>query len=519
MAKRVTYVGFLLALWLVFAASLGAASSEPRRGGTLRLGTQRDLVNMNPMMATTSTEVNIRGLMFETLVALDDDDKLLPVLAESWQASPDGKVYIFKLRKGVKFHNGDEMTAEDVKYSIDYTVNPDNGAYGLQYLNMVARAEVVDKHTLVVHLRKQSPAFLPSLTSIRSFSVVPKGSLPEGSKKVSAYPPGTGPFKFVEWKPRERIVFDRNDAYWGHKAYLDRVVLRPIPNETVRFTALRSGDLDIVEHVPYEWVKQIQAGKVRGLGLAEAPGSNWRRLLFNMIDPPFNNKKLRQAVAHAMNKKEIIEAAYFGLAEPTDQKYPVKHPWYVKGVPSFGHDLDKGRKLLEESGFMGKTVKILTEQSQMREAEAQTLQAQLKRIGLNVEIETVDRGAFLNRQRTGEFQFLTEGGSAYPDPATTYTHVHKCLKDPKKRISNRSGYCDKEVDGLLESLDTEINTAKRREILARFLARVNDDLPEIAIAALARHFAYRDNVKGFTTNDNADFYFPGGGLAYTWLDK
>jgi peptide/nickel transport system substrate-binding protein len=520
MARRFLVVGIFLAFLLGSSASSLGASSEPRRGGTLTMGIQRDVVSMHPMQGTASTEQAIRELMFETVTGLDAEDQVQPNLAESWAISSDGRVYTFRIRKGVRFHNGQELTADDVKYSIDYTMDAKNGAYGYETLSIISRADTLDKHTLRVTLKKPSPAFISALADMQSFPVVPKGSLPEGAEKIKTFPPGTGPFKFSEWKPRERIVFERNDQYWGHKPYVDRLVLRPISNETVRFTALRSGDLDLVERVPYEWVRQVREGKLKGIGVAEAPGASWRRLLFNVADPPFNDKKLRQAVAHAMNKNEIGVAAYFGFGRPTDQRYPAGHAWYIKGVPAANYNMDRARKLLEESGFVGKTVKILVEQSQVREAEAQALQSQLKKIGLNVEIETVDRGAFLTRQRRGDFEFMTEGGAYFPDPWPTYAPPYACAGDPRKRAgNNRSGYCDKEIDAWLDQLEVEHDRAKRRKLLEQILVKLSDDLPEIPIATVSRFFAFRDHVKGFTTDREGRYLWAGGGVTRVWLEK
>ena len=147
--------------------------------------------------------------MFEPLLGRDGKGAIQPRLAESVEISKDGKLYTFHLRKGVKFHNGKEMMADDIKFAIDYTLNPKNGAYGLADLDAVEKVEAIDKYTLRISLKKINPLFLTVLTDIRAFSVIPKESLPEGMRKPSTFPPGTGPFKFVEWRPGQRVVFER----------------------------------------------------------------------------------------------------------------------------------------------------------------------------------------------------------------------------------------------------------------------------------------------------------------------
>ena len=205
---------------------------------------------MNPMISTKSSEARVREIMFESLLGIDQKGNIQPNLAESWETSADGKLITFRLRRGVKFHNGREMTATDAKFSMDYTMNPKNGAWGLSTLSGVDRVEVADKYTLKVFLKNLSPGILYALTINRLFAVSTVGSLIAGVRKATEYPPGTGPFKFVEWKRRQRVVFDRFDDYWGQKPFVDRVILRAISNAAVRFTALRAGDVDLIERAP-----------------------------------------------------------------------------------------------------------------------------------------------------------------------------------------------------------------------------------------------------------------------------
>lgn len=301
--KRYLMIGLALGLLVGLSLPAEGASDKPKRGGTLRLAIRKDLVLKNPLVRTRSTDHLIRHLMFESLLGLDHQGRIQPNLAESWEVSKDGKLYTFNLRKGVKFHDGQEMTAEDAKFAIDYTINPKNGASGKRRLNQVKRAEVVGKYTLKVHMKKATPSFLSILTDINSFSVIPNGSLPEGLSKIDSFPLGTGPFKFIAWKANQHIVLERFDNYWGHKALIDRLVLRPIKNATVRFTALRAGDVDMVERTPYEWVKQVEKGKIKGVWYAKASHATLRIFSFNSSSPPFNNRKLRQAVAHVLTKR------------------------------------------------------------------------------------------------------------------------------------------------------------------------------------------------------------------------
>lgn len=516
--KRIILPCVAIAVFIGTVPLLESASEDPKRGGTLVMSIRKDVSMVNPLVRTQSTDRAIRDLMYESLLGMDTKGTIQPYLAESWEISKDGKVYTFRLRRGVRFHDGQEMTSEDAKFAIDYTLNPKNGAYGLSRLADIGKAEAADKYTLKIHLKRPNPIFLTYLTEISGFSVLPKESLKEGIAKLEKFPPGTGPFRFVDWKTGQQIVFDRFDGYWGKKAFVDKVILRPIPDSTVRFTALRSGDVDLIERSPYEWVKQIGEGKIEKIGFVAVPYAGFRRLYFNMADPPFDNKKLRQAVSHAINKKEILSAAYFGFGEPTDQKYPKGHHWYFEGVATPAYDLNKAKALLKESGYGGETIPIMARQGEDQETEGAVLQAQLKKIGITVKVEVMEVGAYNSRQRRGEFAFMFYGGGFDPDPSQAFGPELTC-EDPRKRSSNMAAYCDKEIQALLKKAELEMDQAERRGLFKRILTKMNDDLPYIPIGYAPRFFTLRNYVKGFTTDNDGNFRPWGGGLNYTWLDK
>jgi peptide/nickel transport system substrate-binding protein len=514
--KRLTVLG--LGLVVVSAASfLLAASVQPKRGGTVTFGISKELALMNPLVSTSSTEARIRELMFEPLLAMDLKGAIQPRLAESWEIAENGKLYIFKLRKGVKFHDGKELTANDIKFAMDYTLNPKNGAYGFDDLSAVERVEVADKHTLKIHLKHHNPIFLTLLTDIGSFSAIPKESLPEGVRKPSTFPPGTGPFKFVEWVPGQRVVFERFDDYWGHKAFIDRIVMKSIGDATVRFNALQAGDVDIIERTPYEWVQQIVQGKIRGIGYAKAARAGARNLEFNVADPPFNDKKLRLAVAHAINKKEILQAAYFGLADPTDQRFPEGHVWHF-GISTPQYNPDKAKALLKQSNYKGDTLELMGNRGEVADIEGATIQAQLKRIGVKVELKILERASALEARRKGNYMFKLAGGSDYPDPLPAYQE-YMCEADPRKRRLNESGYCSKEYDALLKKAEAELDPEKRRALFKQAVTMLAQDVPLLPIGFTPRFFAFRDHVKGFLTNSRGDFEPWGAGFSHAWINK
>jgi peptide/nickel transport system substrate-binding protein len=410
------------------------------------------------------------------------------------------------------------MTAEDVKFSMDYAMNPKNGAIGFLVLSVVGKVEVIDSYTLRVSTEKPSPAFLSLLTTNKTFPVVPKGALLEGIDKITTFPPGTGPFRFAEWKPGQRVVLDRYGNFWGRKAFVDRLILRPIRQDTVRFTAFRAGDVDMIQQVPLEWVKEIVDGKLKGIQYATASHSQFLGGDFNVAQPPFNNKKLRQAVAHAINRREILAAGHFGFGEATEQRYPKDHQWYVKDVPTPLLDFDRARALLKEAGYRGETIELMVEPLQERQAVATALQAQLKKIGMNVKLDVIEGGAYRARERAGDFAFKFTGGGIKPDPIHIFSRF-KCEPDTKKRASNMTGYCDPYMDKLLDRLETETNPDRRAAIFREIVIKIQEDVPELNFGFVPTFYAFREFVRGFTTDSEANYYWWGGGLNHTWLDK
>jgi ABC-type transport system substrate-binding protein len=501
-----------------------AAQGQPAQpagkpGGTLTVALFKDIVVLNPLLRTSSTDQSVRELIFEPLLRLDSRGAVVPGLAESWEISPDGKMYTFKLRRGVKFHNDQEMTAEDAKFAVDWTLNPRNAAYGREELALVERAETADPYTLRMYLKQPSAAFLAMLTSIKPFSVIPQGSLEDGLEKPAAFPPGTGPFKFVQWEPKQRIVLERHPDYWGEKPLVDRIIFRPIEDSSVRITALRAGDVDMVERSPYEWVREIKDGKLRGIGYAEASYAGFRHVVFNVAAPPFDNKTLRHAIAHAIDKQELLHAAYFGFGEPGDQKFPKGHTWYIDGVPSPAYDPDRARALLREAGYNGQEIPFLMEQGPEILATGTTLQAQLKKVGVNIRLDTFEQSAYADRQRRGDFAFMVAGSTNDADPSPTYTRDMRCETDLTRRGQNQAGYCDKDMDALLDRAETELDPARRREAFRQIMLKRNDDLAWFPIGFVPRYFTFRDHVKGFTTDSEGRFVHADGGLTRAWLDK
>jgi ABC-type transport system substrate-binding protein len=265
-------------------------------------------------------------------------------------------------------------------------------------------------------------------------------------------------------------------------------------------------------------VREVLDGKVAGVGIVEGKYSGMRSIKFNVADPPMDNLKLRLAVGHALDRKEFMDAAYYGLGIPADQMYPEGHVWHVPGLQWPAYDLNKGRQMLQEAGYTGQEIPIMLEPG-VQEIEATAIQAQMRKIGLNVRLDIVEGAAKKDRDRRGEFAFQPSGGSFDPDPSPTYGPEYQCPADLRRRGANFRGYCSKEMDTLIERLETELDQARRKEILRQMMVKLSQDVPELFIGFAPRYFTFRDHVKAFPVEPGARWMPDKSGLNYTWLDK
>ena len=516
--KKLRTLAMILGLFM-FTGSLWAQAA-PQYGGRLVFGIRKDLSSLNPFWRTQSTDSYVRQLMYEGLLDFDKDEKVVPALAESWKISPDGLTYTLKLRSGVKFHNGKEMTSQDVKWSTDYARNPKNAATGLSLLRNVKSVTAKDKLTIEFTLNEVEPVFLSTLASIRPFPVVPEGAVPEGQSRIGEFPPGTGPFIFKEYQSARGLVVTRNKNYWQKGLpYLDEIVLKPVEETQVRFTSLRAGDLDMIERAPHAFVPKLAKGDYPDLKIAEAKYSGFRRLIFEVTKPPFNNAKFRHAVRQALDMREFVTAAYWGYGEPaTVWAIPSTSPWHI-GLPEVKRDPAKAKALLKESGVDPK-IQIELTARKGEEQEMQVIERQLTSAGFNVKLEFLSGGKMSRKRRSGDFMLTFSGAEPVKDPADAYPFRFSCLEGKRpKRILNYSGYCNPEFDKLVAQANKIQDEKERYKIYEKAIRIIHDDLPEIPLVFVPRYFAFHKKVHGFTTDDGARFNMTTGGLSHTWIEK
>jgi peptide/nickel transport system substrate-binding protein len=500
--------------FVVFVSVISFAAEAPIPGGTLRIAAQRDLSTLNPFMRTISFDHNLRTLIYESLV-VEADYKVEPGLAASWEISKDGKEYVFHLRRGVVFHDGKPMTSEDVHWSLDHARNPKSRAFGRASLPEIQAIETPEPLVIRIRLKDPFAPFLAILTSIQqSFPVVSNGSLQPG-EQPKAFPAGTGPYRFDQWQAGSRITLKKNPGYWQKGIpYTDTLVFHYLPEEEVRFAALRSGDVDVAERVPSQHVDAIQKGKYKGLNVSFAEGASMKGLVFNTAVAPFHDVRVRQAFAYAIDKKEVIRAAYWGLGIPVNQKTHPGSPWHFD-VPDRNRDVEKARSLLQQAGHAsGLKVKTLVYQG--TEQDAQIVQKQLRDIGVEIDLQVMTLASYLEAIQSGNYVFGTFGGDSHMDPdANYYVDFHT------ERVRNRNmpGYSNPKVDALLERGRVTMDTEERKRVYREVIRILNDEVPVIWLAIGPYAFVYHSHVQGLKINKEGRYFAGDSGYPFAWIKK
>ena len=506
-------VALLLSAVLTVSLAAPLAAQTPKRGGTLVVGMSQDLPGLDPHPSTSTITYQVLSLVYQGLVDFDRDLKIRPVLAESWQVSPNGKEWTFALRKGVKFHNGRALTASDVKFSLDRILDPKTAARGRGALGIIESVQVVDPQTVRVHLTRPSGAFLSRIAGTYQAILPPEAVQGPAFKAI-----GTGPFQLTEWKTNERVELKRFDGYWeAGLPYLDAVTLKPVPDGTVRLTALKTGDAAFVQLIPLESLAELQAAPSKDYVVrAVKGGGGFSAILLNSRKPPFNDVRARRAVALAVDKKEVVLGVWRGFAQPINEWMPPGTPWFF-AVPDRKADVEQAKKLLAEAGIargtklthtVGQTANLLP--------AAQVLQAQLTRIGIDLQLEVLDWPAYIKRQRAMDFTSTNTNFFPKVDPDDAYyRYFHS--KGGANELSG--GYANPAADKLLEEGEATVDTGKRAEAYRRLVQLLDDEVPVVTTGLGDAAVGWRAPVKGFEPHIIGLLAYPGGGLPNVWLDR
>ncbi|AJF06931.1 peptide-binding protein [Geoalkalibacter subterraneus] len=494
-------------------------STVPAPGGTLIQGTIGEPSNLIPAIASDGASSAINGLVYNGLVRYDKDLNIEGELAHSWEISDDGRTITFHLREGVRWHDGTPFTSADVLFTYQLLVDPDTPtAYAERYMQ-VSKAETPDAHTFRVHYEK------PLASALISWGVgIHPRHLLEGqdvtASPLSRSPVGTGPYRFVEWKTGEKIELKANPDYFEGEPFIQRVVYRFIPDPSTMFLELQSGGLDMMDLTPIQYARQTETPAFkRNFNKYRYPAFGYTYLGFNLRRPLFQDKRVRQAFAHAINKQEIVDGVLLGLGQIATGPYKPGTWPYNPDVRRYAYDPEQARTLLAEAGWRDSdgdgvvekdgrdfSFVLMTNQGNDSRIKAgEIIQRRLADIGIDVKLRVVEWASFLKEFiNPGDFDALIMGWNIPMDP-DGYNVWHSSKTRPGEL--NFINFQNAEVDELLEkgrrTLDQEQRKAyydRFQEILAEEQPYVFLFVPDALPAVAARVHGIEPAPAGITHN-------------------
>lgn len=515
--KSFLFVGIILILGLFLAACAGDPEKDSSsnndnategpangKGGDLVIASDADAVSLDPNGSNDISSYDVQMNLYETLVKQDENVELQPGLAESWEAIEDD-LWEFKLQEGVTFHDGSEFNAEVVKTNIERILDPDVGSSQASLYEMITDIEVVDDYT--IQFKTQYP-FAPlashlahPVTGMVSPDLIEEdyAAMEEGSDPgtiINEKPVGTGYFKFDEWQPGSHVRLVRNEDYWDGSALLDSVTFKVVKEDGTRIAEISTGEAHISNPVSPSDVEQIKQSE--GLDVTEQGSVRLEYVGFNMGKEPFDNKLVRQAISMAVDKDQIIDGIYDGFGVPAVGPIPPDVPGYDASVSELVYDVDEAKELLAEAGYEdGFSATIWTGDERESIDTAVNIQSQLKEIGIDLKVEELEWGAFLEQTANGEHDMLVIGwtsGTGDIDYSTYPLFHSKNVGNP----GNRTFTENDELDELLDQGRQTPDEAERFEIYKDAQELLVDIAPMIYTHHPQHLLGVRDEVKGLT---------------------
>jgi peptide/nickel transport system substrate-binding protein len=415
------------------------------------------------------------------------------MLAKSYDVSDDGKVYTFHLREGIKFHDGTEFNAEAVKYNLERYQEEDS--VRSTEVEPIESVEAVDEYTVRVTLSEPFAPFLAVLTDRAGIIASPK-AIEENNGRISKNPVGTGPFKFVERVRGDHITVEKNPDYWrGGLPKMDKIEYRGIEDENVQYQNLQSGELDLIDSIPFVEFKELQeSGDYK---VSVEPGLGYQGIWLNVTQPPFDNKALRQAVYRLVDREAIVQAVLRGVGgEPGNSPFGERSWAYSEESDEYPErSVEEAKALLEEAGQPdGFSFTLKTDPSPTNQQIGQVIQNNLKPAGIDVKLEQLEFGTLLEDSTSGDFEALFLGWSGRIDPDLNIYDFTVTNGD-----FNDSGYSNPEVDKLLNEARTTSDRDRRKELYGQVMEILHEDVPYVYLYHnnATTDFAMQPTVQGF----------------------
>ncbi|HXW92733.1 MAG TPA: ABC transporter substrate-binding protein [Terriglobales bacterium] len=489
------------ACWLWLLAFGCSAKPDPQ---TLVMVIESSPTNLDPRVGLDAYSERIDSLVFDDLLGRDEHLNVQPQLAERWEI-PDPRTYVFHLRKGVTFHDGRPLTSRDVKWTFDSLLEGKVPSTKAAAYRLVDSLETPDDWTVVFHLKEPFATLLWNLSD-GAIGIVPYGS----GHEISRVPIGSGPFRFVRAEQDEEVVLERNPNYWGEKPHLRAVRFAVVPDATTRALELRKGSADVtINALPIDLVLALEHQP--NLEVLRGPGTVLSYLSLNLRDPILMDKRVRQAIAYAIDRAPMIHYLLHDFARPAYSLLPPESWAYDPAVPQYDHNPELARQMLEQAGYPARngvrfhlTMKTSTDEN--TRLLAAVLQQQLREVGIVMEIRTFEFATFFADVTRGEYQVHSlrwVGGNEDPD---IFEYVFHSAKFPPHG-ANRTFYSNPRVDQLIDQARSTIDQQVRQQLYAEIQLIVAQDVPSISLWYWDNVLVHSKRVKNLTLNPAGNYDF------------
>ena len=481
-------------LVLITILALAAATfAAPRRGGTLRVGLNADPPNMDPHQSTAAVDRQVFQNLYDKLVDINKDLEIVPMLALSWTVAEGGRVYTFRLRPNVVFHDGTPFNAEAVKANFDRMMDRSFNSPRFSEINLVSAVQVVDPLTVRITLQKPYSPFLSILADRAGMMVSPQAAQRLG-RNMAREPVGTGPYKFVEKRPQERIVLEKFDRHWDSTAgNAQQIIYRPFTDENARLANLRAGELDIIDAVSPVEVPKLKTDPV--LKLSEVVGLEWQGMWIQVETGIFSNRALRQALNATIDRPTLVRVIFGETAVPANGPFPPG--MFTYNIPSNARiperSLDLARQKLREGGQPnGFAFTLKVTPGRVPQQVAQVIQSMAADVGIRINVEIVEFGALLSQLDAHRFDAALLGWSGRPDPdANIYGFF------VTGGGLNNSAYANPKVDTMLDAARILTTQDQRRRAYQDVMNALNEDLPYLFLWWPKNYKVYSPKLQGY----------------------
>jgi peptide/nickel transport system substrate-binding protein len=501
-----------------------ARAQQPRRGGTIKIGSFSNIDTLDAHNTTSIVACSIHNNIYNGLLKIVSTDgksvDFKPDLAREWEIQGD-RVHVFRLHKGVTFHNGDPCTAAEVKWNLERVKDKAQAPIHAWKLELLEAIETPDPHTIKLHFTKPYPFLRVAFTGStgRAATILNPRAVTERGKAYGRNPVGTGPFKFVEWKEGDYIALERNPNYWetdaagGKLPYLDKVLIKIIVEPSTLVAALKTGEVDLINNAVPQFVAELR--KDPRLTALSAVGGNWQCCHFNLAKEPFNDRALRKAVTFAIDRKELLDKVEFGegivahgpISPPMGAFYD---PEFEKGRNGQYYDPEQAKTWMKQAKYDGREVLFLSVNTQTAPRRAEMIQAHLAKIGIKVRIELADFPTFRRRWlQERQWDMVSVQWDADLDPdETLYPELHS------GETWNAGKWENKEFDRAVELARAENDFKKRKKHYDDSVRAILEDAPVAILLHVNENKIFHKHVKGFQM-------IPAGliNMHAVWLDK